>query len=472
MNSLSASAPASVSHDPSATAPTAPSAFETYVNGLTHDWLRILAALGFVLVPLFFVLDTVTMPSEYLPRFGLYRAVGTFASLAIFFALRQTKPSPYSFLYGYLFSFVVGGMIVLMTVDLGGFDSAYYAGLILVIVAANLLLPWRALHSAINGGIILLAYVGANAFFGGVFRTEILINNLYFLSSVVIIAVAISYTKHALIEKEFKLRAELLEVNASLDRSRNELAAARDALWGEMEVAKRIQTALLPPDRAVGGWEAAAVMQTADEVGGDYYDFFETRAGEAWAAIGDVSGHGVESGLVMMMTEASFVSLVNDQPNRAPSDVFHQVNGVIRQNLSRLASNRYMTLSLFRLHPDRFTIAGKHQDVLIWRHATRKVETVVNDGSWIGILPDTRGLVGDLDVPVAKGDVVLLFTDGVTEATSAAGELYGQERLEAALERLAEQPLDVALKTLLTDVERFAPSRDDDRTVMLLRRAA
>lgn len=445
--------------------------FEGYRDGLTHSWLRTLTALGFTLYPLFFILDYFTMPEQLLPRFALYRGLVTVVVLLQYFWVRRTRPSRYSYLHGYVFSALTAGGIVQMTVDLGGFESAYYAGLNLVIVATNLVLPWRAIHTAVNGFIVLTLYVVANAVFGAdTYEASDVINNLYFMGATVVIAVAITYTKHQLIQKEYSLRAELLEVNENLERSRVALKEARDALWGEMEVAKRIQTALLPRNRKLGGYEAAAVMHPAAEVGGDYYDFIETAAGDRWVTIGDVSGHGVEAGLVMMMTQTSILTLVNQNPDLSPAEVFQIVNGVLRENISRLQASRYMTLNLLRVEKDRLTVAGKHQDILVYRRADRKVDVFENEGVWIGVVPDAKGLVKNEDIPLFEGDTVLLYTDGVTEATSDGGEMYGVERLAEAFREVAERPLEEALQTLHQQIMTFGPRQEDDITLVLLRR--
>src|SRR5688572_3364946 len=107
--------------------------FDEYRDVLIHDWMKILAIAGVVLIPLFLLLDYVTMPTELLRRFAAYRAAATATSLAQYLILRSSKPSRFSFVHGYVLSFLVAGMIVWMTVDLGGFNSAYYAGLMLVI---------------------------------------------------------------------------------------------------------------------------------------------------------------------------------------------------------------------------------------------------------------------------------------------------------------------------------------------------
>jgi serine phosphatase RsbU (regulator of sigma subunit) len=446
-------------------------AFDPYLDGLTHDWMKTVTALGFSLIPLFLILDHFTMPPELQGRFAIYRASVTAVVLLQYFLLRATRPSRFSLLHGYVFTVVVGGMITLMTVDLGGFDSSYYAGLNLVVIAVNLLLPWRPIHSALNGIAAVGMYVLANALCGGPFQVAMLTNNLFFFGSTVIIAIAVAAARHQLIATEFLTRAELVQANHDLDRSRVELKVARDALWGEMEVAKRIQTALLPQNRRVGAYDVAARMLPAAEIGGDYYDIIQAGADRHWIAIGDVSGHGVESGLVMMMTQTSILSLVHENPHLTPAEVFHAVNGVLLENISRLRASRYMTLNVVQLGDEGLTLAGKHQDVLVWRKATGTVEPVSNDGCWIGIVEDTRGHVVDQGIRMDDGDLALFFTDGATEAMSAGGEMFGDERLAEALARVAALPLDVALERLFDELAAFRAVQDDDVTLMLVRRA-
>jgi len=206
-------------------------------------------------------------------------------------------------------------------------------------------------------------------------------------------------------------------------------------------------------------------------VGGDYYDFLETRHGERWLAVGDVSGHGVESGLVMMMTQTAVTTLVNDRPDRTPSDVFVRTNQVIRENVSRLGGHRYMTLNVIRLEADRLVVTGKHQDLMVWRQATNTVEVVTNQGPWIGVVDDVSHAVEDLALPLAVGDWVLLYTDGLTEASDAQGQLFGEDRLKQSFASVAGRvPLRDAVTTILSTVQTYQRARDDDLTLVLLRR--
>jgi serine phosphatase RsbU (regulator of sigma subunit) len=323
----------------------------------------------------------------------------------------------------------------------------------------------------VNGILVLAMYVAANALFGGPFEVTKLVNNLFFLGGTVVIAIAVARAKHQLIANEFVTRAELLNANLDLDRSRQELKAARDALWGEMEVAKRIQTSLLPEDRRAGSYDVAARMLPAAEVGGDYYDIVEAGEGRHWIGIGDVSGHGVESGLVMMMTQTSILSLVRENPSLTPAAVFREVNGVLLENISRLRASRYMTLNVVQLRDEGLVVAGKHQDVLVWRRATRRVEVISNEGCWIGVVEDTGPHVADQVIPMAVGDVALFYTDGATEAMDARGEMFGEDRLAAAFARVAERPLSEALDVLFEEIGRFRAEQIDDVTLLLLRKA-
>ncbi|HSM94341.1 MAG TPA: PP2C family protein-serine/threonine phosphatase [Anaeromyxobacteraceae bacterium] len=448
----------------------AATAFQRYLDGLVHSWLGTVSALAFTLVPLFLALDVFTAPRPLLLRFALYRGVATGACLAIFAILRRTQPSRWSFVYGYVIAVVVGGSITAMTVDLGGFDSRYFAGLNLVIAGVNLFLPWRPAHSTLNGLLVVAMYVVANAALGGPFDPRLLASNLFFMLSTVVIAVAMTYARLELVQKEFELRSELLDANALLEESRQELRSARDALWGEMEVAKRIQTALLPPDQRAGPWDVAAAMRPAAEVGGDYYDIVSPPGGRRWIAVGDVSGHGVESGLVMMMTQTAILSLVRQDPALGPAGVLRAVNGVICENLARLGGDRYMTLNVVRLDEGGLTLAGKHQDLLVWRQGERRVEVVANDGTWIGLVPELGDSSPESFVPLAPGDAVLFYTDGVTEALDASGRMYGEERLAAAFAGVAGRPLPQAIDAILDEVARFASDQADDRTLLIVRR--
>jgi len=432
--------------------------FDDYLTGIIHQWLLTLTALAFTLVPIFFILDYFTQPPHLIVRFGVYRLVSTIIALTQYFIIRNSNPSVISYYHGYFVSINVGGAIALMTADLGGFDSSYYAGLNLVIIGVNLLLPWKAIHSATNSFIIIFMYVFLNIVSGSSYKSSNLINNLFFMCSTAIIAVSINHVKYKLVKKEFDLLVELKK--------------ARDALWSEMELAKRIQTALLPHKEKIKGYEIASAMIPAIEVGGDYYDIVETSNGNKWIAMGDVSGHGVDSGLIMMMAQTSIVSVVNNSKDCSPSTVLQSVNSVLRDNITRLGSDHYMTMMAIRFNDKEMTFAGKHQDIIIYRSAFNKTEVIPTKGTWLGIADDISKYLIDNSVKIDENDVILLFTDGITEATNENGEMYGQERLEQALNHYADLPIGKLLEKIVNEVKEFQEEQLDDMTLVVIKKAS
>lgn len=441
--------------------------FETYVQSLIHLHARTLTALGFTLTPLFFMLDFFMMPPALLDRFAGYRLLVTAALLIQHLIVRSTRSRGFSEWHGYFFSLVTGGMTALMTTHLNGFDSPYYAGLNLVMIATSTLLPWKAIHSAINCVLVIALYLGLNLLFpaeGAQGQGQVaLLNNAYFLTSTAVISVAASVARERLVREEF--------------RARSQLKAARDALWGDMEVAKRIQTSLLPRVRRLPGYQVAATMVPAEQVGGDYYDVIETQDGELWVSIGDVSGHGVESGLIMMMTQTSIFTAVSGAQSKGsqahrlqPSRMLEMVNEVLTENIARLGADRYMSISALSLRGDELVFSGKHQDILVYRQALGVVEVVPTTGTWLGVLGDLRGRLRDQSLYLDEGDVVLLFTDGVTEATDAHGQMYGEKQLERALHENACLDVEAIVHNISREVQDHMARLDDDLTLIALKR--
>ncbi len=430
--------------------------FTGYQQTIIHSWLRTITALTFVLVPMFFVLDIFVTPPELLIRFAIYRTISTALALIQHFIVRYTKPSKFSFLHGYFVSFQAGGFIALMTVFLGGFSSGYYAGLIMVIIGANLLMPWHAAHTAANATIIVAMYTGLNIFNGGIGAGIAAANNLFFLIGVSVISVAINHVRYRLIQSEFSLLVQLKQ--------------ARDALWSEMELAKQVQVALLPRRLDMSGYDVAVSYEPALEVGGDYYDVIETGNGVRFVTIGDVAGHGLDSGLIMMMAQTAVMSVIKGDDHSMPTDVLATVNTVLRENVGRLGSNHYMTMSVLRLENDRVIVAGHHQDILVYRQRHQKTETISVSGSWLGIADNIRDFTTDHEIPIAPGDGILLFSDGVTEAMSPNGQMYGQERLTSLFSRVSDRAPSDAVEAIRLDVDRFQLEMSDDVTIIFLKR--
>lgn len=249
-----------------------------------------------------------------------------------------------------------------------------------------------------------------------------------------------------------------------------DLKKARDALWGEMQIAKKIQTELVPTHPTADGFEIAVYMEPADEVGGDYYDVIHA-GGKDWFVIGDVSGHGVPAGLVMMMVQTAIHTALNINHEMTPSDVLTATNRVIYENIQNLGEDKYMSITVFACLEDGvFHYAGLHQDILIHRASSQDIETRETHGLWIGLLSEIGDLISDRSLVLEPGDTALLFTDGIVEARTSNGnsEMFSFERLKEAFSQLAKlSPADIRAG-LISEIEPFI--RDDDVTFMVIRR--
>jgi sigma-B regulation protein RsbU (phosphoserine phosphatase) len=246
--------------------------------------------------------------------------------------------------------------------------------------------------------------------------------------------------------------------------------ADKERLTRELEIAARIQTSILPRNLAVGGLEISARMMTATEVGGDYYDVLPIDGG-CWIAIGDASGHGLTSGLVMMMVQTGVATLVRSQPAANPRDVVQTLNRVVFENVhDRLEAERHMTLSLLRYRSDgTVVVAGAHMDAVVWRAATDTVETLVTPGTFLAISEDIDQINVERTWKLEPRDVVVLLTDGVTEAEDTKGRPFGYEGVIAEVEPRSSRPVAQIRDAIFTALIKHSPTLADDATILVLR---
>ncbi|WP_437898158.1 AAA family ATPase [Sorangium sp. So ce124] len=243
-------------------------------------------------------------------------------------------------------------------------------------------------------------------------------------------------------------------------------------LWSEMDLARKIQTVLLPQQSRLKDYDMAALMTPAESVGGDYYDVVQT-GGSSWVLIGDVSGHGVTAGLTMMMVQTAVRTILTTSPRDGepltPAVVLSRANRAVRENLLRVSPDQYMTIVALELGRGAVRYAGLHLDILIYRALSNTVELVETSGMWIGIEDDITALLRDDVIEIGAGDTMLLYTDGLTESVTPAGGMLETQGLAERFQALAAQGLSPStiVKGL---VGPMAGQRlRDDVTVMVLR---
>lgn len=242
-------------------------------------------------------------------------------------------------------------------------------------------------------------------------------------------------------------------------------------LQKEVEIAMQLQTSILPRAVAVEGLELAALMRPVSDVGGDYYDIIPSEDG-CWLGVGDVAGHGLQAGLVMLMIQSMLGVLVRSQPTQAPSAVLRAVNAALCCNIrERLGREDHATLTVLHYQRDgRVRFAGAHEDIIVYRAATGRVELIPTPGMWVGIQPEFD--VEDSALQLDDGDLLVLYTDGVTEARNPARKLFGAERLVPLILNSGSQSVQQVCDRILQAVLEWSPVPEDDVTVLVARHRA
>ena len=265
--------------------------------------------------------------------------------------------------------------------------------------------------------------------------------------------------------------------NEMLGEIRSRDAEIEDRHRQEMALARSIQTSVLPRTFELAGFDISAIMMPAEEVGGDFYEFRPISAengGGAWIGVGDVTGHGVTSGLIMMMAQSMFTMLCEQTNGHvSPSKFVTLLNRAMYYNLrSRLAQDKFMTMVVARIDAHGHMIyAGAHTDLLIYRRATGTVDRIATEGLWLGMTDDIAQATIDRSLTLARGDVALFHTDGVTEARDASGECFDLKRLEERLAKLHGEPASTIVGRIADEAWRWAGRPKDDVSLLAIRRS-
>jgi sigma-B regulation protein RsbU (phosphoserine phosphatase) len=245
--------------------------------------------------------------------------------------------------------------------------------------------------------------------------------------------------------------------------------AQRERLNRELEIAREVQEHLfpqrLPP---VPGLDYCGHCRPAREVGGDYYDFLELPEGRFGIAIGDVSGKGVGAALMMASLEASLRGQASVGHDVA--ELMKRVNSLVYQASS---ANRYATLFYAAYDPRSrqlsYVNAGHNPPVILRKTAAAcQVFRLETGGPVIGLL---RERYQQESFPLEPEDLVVLFTDGVSESMNARDEEWGEDRMIEFAKTCHGRPAIEAMTRILAAAEAFAAgaSQHDDMTLVVLR---
>jgi len=248
----------------------------------------------------------------------------------------------------------------------------------------------------------------------------------------------------------------------------------RSQLENELELSRKVQLALLPRSApAIPGWEMSAFSQPASIVGGDYFDFLEFGDKAHAIIIADVMGKGVPASMLMANLQASLRIIVPE--STSPADVVVRLNRLFHHNITLTKF-----VSLFVCHLDPLTgslsyvNAGHHPPFLIRQSVRKEMEFISlrPTGPAIGLVESAAYELGE--ITIHKGNLLVLYTDGIVEARSSSEEEFGEKRLKAIVDRLLKKSVSEVAQEIRDQLRSFSGRSvpDDDSTLIVCRRTA
>jgi len=259
---------------------------------------------------------------------------------------------------------------------------------------------------------------------------------------------------------------ELLEAFASLaaislERARqHEEILKKRRLEEELSIAKRIQQSFLPRERPrLPGFDISGINIPSQEVGGDYYDFIPIVENQVGIAIGDVSGKGMPAALIMASFRASLIAEIRN--NYAIRSIMFKVNNLLFEST---APDIYVTAIYGVLDTKNkiFTFSNAGHDAPILRHANGEMEYLTEGGIALGMFENSK--YEERPLGLNSGDVIVFYTDGVTEAKNDKEEEFGTERLKRAIHdshQLSATQIQENIYKAVKDFTGGSPQEDD-----------
>jgi sigma-B regulation protein RsbU (phosphoserine phosphatase) len=245
-------------------------------------------------------------------------------------------------------------------------------------------------------------------------------------------------------------------------------------LGAEIDVVRQMQTMILPnaEELEIEGLDIAAYMDAAADVGGDYYEVLNSD-GVVTLGIGDVTGHGLESGILMLMTQTA-VRTLKESGELDPVRFLDVLNRTLYKNVQRINSEKCLTLSILNYANGKVSISGQHEETIVVRKdgAIERIDTI-DLGFPIALDGDITAFINQVIVELQHGDGVVLYTDGIPEACDINQNLYGMERMCQVISQNWYLPAKKIKDAIIQDVRQHIDKQKvfDDITLLILKRA-
>ncbi|MEG4147392.1 SpoIIE family protein phosphatase [Microcoleus sp. Pol12B5] len=267
--------------------------------------------------------------------------------------------------------------------------------------------------------------------------------------------------------------AELANANQEIISLNEKLKVDNLRLGAEVNVARQIQQMILPnPDELeIDGLDIAGYMEPADEVGGDYYDVLQID-GVVTLAIGDVTGHGLESGILMLMAQTS-VRTLQEISGLDPVRFLDVLNRTLYKNVQRMNSEKSLTLAILNYSEGRISISGQHEETLVVRKNgdVERIDTM-ELGFPIALDDDIADFISHILIELEPGDGVVLYTDGIPEAYNIRKKQYGLKQLCEVISQNWHKSAAEVKDAVIVDVRQHIGKQKvfDDITLLVFKR--
>ncbi|MFA5829128.1 MAG: SpoIIE family protein phosphatase [Candidatus Gracilibacteria bacterium] len=245
----------------------------------------------------------------------------------------------------------------------------------------------------------------------------------------------------------------------------------KERVTKELELASKIQAQLLPKTMPIiNGLDLAAGLLPAEEIGGDCYDFLKLNDDQLIFYIGDVTGHGVPSGIIVSIANAVIYTMAGQKDLKS---IMMDTNRVIK---AKTSSNMFLTMVMLQWDAVssklKFVNAG-HEQMIHYHAQDQKVTLCPSGGLALGMIPDISKVVKEEEFGLQKDDVLVLYSDGIPESWKNDKEMYGMARFKRAVTEYSSLPTALAIRNaLLADVKEFSGSykQMDDITLIVVKR--
>lgn len=249
--------------------------------------------------------------------------------------------------------------------------------------------------------------------------------------------------------------------------------AQEDRIRQELKIARNVQQSFLPIETpAVEGYDITALCKPAYETGGDYYDFIPLKNDKLAITIGDVSGKGIQAAFFMTFTKGVLHALCSDY--RSTIDILTKTNNMFRNNANR-GTFISMIFGILDIQKNQFQFSrAGHNPLLFYKKSENKLYEFQPEGLAIGMTGEEifRKNISEEIINLEKGDILILFTDGIVESISKTNKLYGDQRLQNLVKRNYRLSSKQLLKKLEEDLEKFGEksAQHDDLTMIVIKK--